>query len=87
MPLFSLLFFILCLGNAGTPLTLNLSEYLSLYGIFERLPILGCLASSVVLSAAYTFFLCSIELCLVVLFLLTFQLIYRILLEESIQSY
>ena len=59
MPLLSLLFFILCLGNAGTPLTLNfIGEYLSLYGIFERLPILGCLAaSSVVLSAAYTFFM------------------------------
>jgi len=36
MPLFSILFFILCLGNAGTPLTLNfLGEFLSLYGTFE----------------------------------------------------
>jgi NADH-ubiquinone oxidoreductase chain 4 len=40
MPLFSLLFFILCLGNSGTPLTLNfVGEFLSLYGAFERLPL------------------------------------------------
>lgn len=59
MPLFSLLFFILCLGNSGTPLTLNfIGEFLSLYGAFERLPILGVLAcSSIVFSAAYTIFL------------------------------
>jgi NADH-ubiquinone oxidoreductase chain 4 len=59
MPLFSLLFFILCLGNSGTPLTLNfVGEFLSLYGAFERLPILGALAaSSIVFSAAYTFFM------------------------------
>jgi NADH-ubiquinone oxidoreductase chain 4 len=59
MPLFSLLFFILCLGNSGTPLTLNfIGEFLSLYGVFERFPILGGLAaSSIVLSAAYTFFM------------------------------
>jgi len=59
MPLFSILFFILCLGNMGTPLTLNfVGEFLSLYGAFERLPILGFLASSsIVFSAAYTIFL------------------------------
>lgn len=59
MPLFSLLFFILCLGNSGTPLTLNfVGEFLSLYGAFERLPVLGVLAcSSIVFSAAYTIFL------------------------------
>lgn len=59
MPLFSLLFFILCLGNSGTPLTLNfIGEFLSLYGAFERLPVLGALAcSSIVLSAAFTIFL------------------------------
>lgn len=59
MPLFSLLFFILCLGNSGTPLTLNfIGEFFCLYGAFERLPVLGVLAcSSVVLSAAYTIFL------------------------------
>jgi NADH-ubiquinone oxidoreductase chain 4 len=59
MPLFSLLFFILCLGNSGTPLTLNfVGEFLSLYGAFERMPVLGALAaSSIVFSAAYTFFM------------------------------
>jgi NADH:ubiquinone oxidoreductase subunit 4 (subunit M) len=59
MPLFSLLFFILCLGNSGTPLTVNfVGEFLSLYGAFERLPVLGALAcTSIVFSAAYTFFL------------------------------
>jgi NADH-ubiquinone oxidoreductase chain 4 len=59
MPLFSILFFILCLSNAGTPLSLNfIGEFLSLYGIFERLPLLGILASSsIVLSAAYTMYM------------------------------
>lgn len=59
MPLFSLLFFILCLGNSGTPLTINfVGEFLSLYGAFERLPLLGALAcSSIVFSAAFTIFL------------------------------
>jgi NADH-ubiquinone oxidoreductase chain 4 len=59
MPLFSILFFILCLGNAGTPLSLNfLGEFLSLYGTFERLPIAGALASSsIVFSAAYTMYM------------------------------
>jgi NADH-ubiquinone oxidoreductase chain 4 len=59
MPLFSILFFILCLGNAGTPLTLNfVGEFMSLYGTFERLPLLGALAcSSIVFSAAYTMFM------------------------------
>jgi len=59
MPLFSLLFFILCLGNSGVPLTLNfIGEFLSLYGAFERLPVLGILsASSIVFSAAFTFFM------------------------------
>ena len=59
MPLFSLLFFVLCLGNSGTPLTLNfVGEFLALYGAFERLPLLGVLAcSSIVFSAAYTIFL------------------------------
>jgi NADH-ubiquinone oxidoreductase chain 4 len=38
MPLFSILFFMLCLGNAGTPLSLNfIGEFMSLYGTFERL--------------------------------------------------
>lgn len=59
MPLFSILFFILCLSNAGTPLSLNfIGEFLSLYGIFERLPVLGILAStSIVFSAAYTMYM------------------------------
>ena len=59
MPVFSIIFFILCLANAGTPLTLNfVGEFLSLYGAFERLPVLGCLASSsIVFSAGYTMFM------------------------------
>ena len=59
MPIFSILFFILSLGNCGVPLTLNfIGEFLSLYGIFERLPLLGVFASSsIVLSAAYTIFM------------------------------
>jgi NADH-ubiquinone oxidoreductase chain 4 len=59
MPLFSVLFFILCLSNAGTPLSLNfIGEFLSLYGTFEKLPLTGVLASSsIVLSAAYTIYM------------------------------
>jgi NADH-ubiquinone oxidoreductase chain 4 len=59
MPIFSLFFFILSLGNCGVPLTLNfLGEFMSLYGIFERLPLLGILASSsIILSAAYTIYM------------------------------
>ena len=59
MPLFSILFFILCLGNAGTPLSLNfVGEFMSLYGTFERLPLLGAFASSsIVFSAAYTIYM------------------------------
>lgn len=58
MPLFSVLFFILSLGNCGVPLTLNfVGEFMSLYGVFERLPLLGLFASSsIVFSAAYTIF-------------------------------
>jgi NADH-ubiquinone oxidoreductase chain 4 len=59
MPLFSILYFILCLGNCGAPLTLNfIGEFMSIYGVLERLPLLGMLAcSSVILSAAYTIFM------------------------------
>lgn len=59
MPLFSILFFILCLGNCGVPLTLNfVGEFMSLYGTFERLPILGIFASSsIIFSAAYTIYM------------------------------
>jgi len=59
MPLFSILFFILSLGNCGAPLTLNfIGEFMSLYCVFERLPLLGVLASSsIVFSAAYTIYM------------------------------
>ena len=59
MPIFSVIFFILCLGNCGVPLTLNfVGEFLSLYGAFERSPILGALASSsIIFSAAYTIYM------------------------------
>ena len=47
LPLFAILFFILCLANCGVPLTLNfVGEFMSLYGVFERLPLLGLFASS-----------------------------------------
>jgi NADH-ubiquinone oxidoreductase chain 4 len=56
MPIFSILFFILSLGNCGVPLTLNfVGEFMSLYGTFERLPLLGIIASSsIIFSAGYT---------------------------------
>jgi NADH-ubiquinone oxidoreductase chain 4 len=59
MPLFSILFLILSLGNCGVPLTLNfIGEFMSLYGVFERLPLLGLMASSsIIFSAAYTIFM------------------------------
>lgn len=59
MPIFSILFFILCLGNAGTPLSLNfIGEFMCLYGTFEKHNLLGALASSsIVFSAAYTMFM------------------------------
>jgi NADH-ubiquinone oxidoreductase chain 4 len=59
LPMFSILFFILSLANMGTPLTFNfIGEFLSLYGAFERSPILGALAcSSIVLSAAFTIYM------------------------------
>lgn len=59
MPIFAILFFILALGNCGAPLTLNfIGEFMSLYGIIERLPILGVFAcSSIVFSAAYTIYM------------------------------
>jgi NADH-ubiquinone oxidoreductase chain 4 len=57
--MFSILFFIFSLSNAGTPLSLNfIGEFLSLYGSFERLPLMGAFASSsIVLSAAYTIYM------------------------------
>jgi NADH-ubiquinone oxidoreductase chain 4 len=59
MPIFAILFFILALGNCGAPLTLNfVGEFMSLYGVVERLPILGVFAcSSIVFSAAYTIYM------------------------------
>lgn len=59
MPLFATLFFILSLGNCGVPLTLNfVGEFMSLYGVFERLPLLGLFSStSIILSAAYTIYM------------------------------
>jgi NADH-ubiquinone oxidoreductase chain 4 len=59
MPIFSVLFFILCLGNCGAPLTLNfIGEFMSIYGVFERLPIAGLLASSsIIFSGAYTIYM------------------------------
>jgi NADH-ubiquinone oxidoreductase chain 4 len=59
MPLFAIFFFILSLGNCGVPLTLNfIGEFMSLYGVFERLPLLGLFAStSIILSAAYTIYM------------------------------
>jgi NADH-ubiquinone oxidoreductase chain 4 len=59
MPIFSILFFILSLGNCGAPLTVNfVGEFMSLYGILEKLPVLGVFAcSSIVFSAAYTIYM------------------------------
>ena len=59
MPMFSILFYILSLSNCATPLTLNfVGEFISLYGIFERLPLLGIFStSSIIFSAAYTIYM------------------------------
>lgn len=59
MPIFSIFFFMLSLGNCGAPLTINfVGEFMSLYGIFERLPLAGVLASSsIIFSAAFTIFM------------------------------
>lgn len=59
MPLFAILFFILCLANCGAPLSLNfIGEFLSLYGVFERSFLFGLYASSsIVFSAAYTIYM------------------------------
>lgn len=59
MPLFAILFFILCLANCGAPLSLNfIGEFLSLYGVFERSSLYGVFASSsIIFSAAYTIYM------------------------------
>jgi NADH-ubiquinone oxidoreductase chain 4 len=59
MPLFAILFFLLCLANCGAPLSLNfIGEFLSLYGVFERSSLFGVFASSsIIFSAAYTIYM------------------------------
>ena len=59
MPVFTIIFFIFIMSNAGIPLTLNfLGEQMSLIGIWLRNPIIAVLgASSIVLSACYSIFL------------------------------
>ena len=59
MPLFAILFFILCLANCGAPLSLNfIGEFLALYGTFERLSLMGVFASSsIIFSAAYSIYM------------------------------
>jgi proton-translocating NADH-quinone oxidoreductase chain M len=59
MPVFTILFLIFTLANAGIPLTLNfLGEQLSLIGIWQQSPIIASLgASSILLSACYSIFL------------------------------
>ena len=59
MPILSIFFFLLSLGNCGAPLTLNfIGEFMCLYGVFERLPIAGIFASlSIIFSAGYTIFM------------------------------
>jgi NADH-ubiquinone oxidoreductase chain 4 len=59
MPIFSILFFISCLGNCGAPLTLNfIGEFMSLYAAFEKIPILGLFASlSIIFSAGFTIYM------------------------------
>jgi len=59
MPLFAILFFILCLANCGAPLSLNfIGEFMSLYGVFEKSSLFGLFASSsIVFSAGYTMYM------------------------------
>jgi NADH-ubiquinone oxidoreductase chain 4 len=59
MPLLSIFFILFTLSNCGVPLSLNfVGEFLSLYGFFEKLPILGLLASSsIIFSAVYSIYL------------------------------
>jgi len=59
MPIFSILFFILSLGNCGVPLTLNFVGELCLYMVYLK----DCrywvvfASSSIVFSAAYTIYM------------------------------
>lgn len=59
LPVFTILFLIFTLSNAGIPLSLNyLGESLSLMGIFERTPLIAVFAAtSIFLSACYSIFL------------------------------
>jgi NADH-ubiquinone oxidoreductase chain 4 len=59
MPIFSIFFLIFALSNCGVPLSLNfIGEFLSLYGFFEKFPVLGLFSSlSIVLSAAYCIYM------------------------------
>lgn len=59
MPIFCILFYILSLGNCAAPLTFNfIGEFMSIYGIFERISLFGVMASSsILLSAAYTIYM------------------------------
>ena len=59
MPVFTILFFIFTLANAGVPLSLNfIGEQLSLIGVWEISPIVATLgATRIVLSAIYNIYL------------------------------
>jgi NADH-ubiquinone oxidoreductase chain 4 len=59
MPVFTILFFIFTLCNAGIPLSLNfLGEQLSLIGIWDRSPIISALgATGIVFSGCYSIYL------------------------------
>jgi NADH-ubiquinone oxidoreductase chain 4 len=59
MPLFSILFFIFTIFNAGAPLSLNfIGEFLSLVGTFNNAPLVGFLgATGIVFSAIYSIWL------------------------------
>lgn len=59
MPVFSILFFVFTIFNAGAPLSLNfIGEFLSLTGTFKVSPIVGILgATGIVFSAIYSIWL------------------------------
>jgi NADH-ubiquinone oxidoreductase chain 4 len=59
MPVFTILFFVFSLANAGIPLTLNfLGEQLALIGVWERNPVASVLgATGIVFSACYSIYL------------------------------
>jgi len=59
MPLFTILFFVFCLANMATPLTLNfVAEQMSLLGIWSINPIIAILGGTgIVLSACFTILL------------------------------